>query len=139
MNKYASSRPGGRKSGSGSFHRHTARFWCGRGGFRPVACQMPPDMAGGQKMKHYMVAASALLLGTSALAVAAGADNTDKPMATPVAANAVAKPIETALTLGEKAQMQLAMLGKSEKPVQPELTVGEKAQMQLVMLDKSDD
>jgi len=90
-------------------------------------------------MKHYMVAASALLLGTSALAVAAGADNTDKPMVTPVAATAVAKPIETALTLGEKAQMQLAMLGKSEKPVQPELTVGEKAQMQLVMLDKSDD
>ena len=65
-------------------------------------------------MKHYMVAASALLLGTSALAVAAGADNTDKPMATPVAANAVAKPIETALALGEKAQMQLVMLDKSD-------------------------
>jgi hypothetical protein len=71
-------------------------------------------------MKRYMVAASALLLGTSALAVAAGADKTDKPMVTPVAAAMVAKPI-------------------SDKPVEPELTLGEKAQMQLAMLDKSND
>ena len=95
-------------------------------------------------MKHYMVAASALLLGTSALALAAGADMTDKPMVMPVAATAVAKPIsekpiEPELTLGEKARMQLAMLDKSEKSIEPELTQGEKAQMQLAMLDKSDD
>ena len=76
-------------------------------------------------MKRYMVAASALLLGTSALAVAAGADKTDKPMVEPVAAAAAAQPIadqpiaaESDLTLGEKAQMQLAMLDKAgEKPV----------------------
>jgi hypothetical protein len=89
-----------------------------------------------------MVAASALLLGTSALAVAAGADTTDKPMVAPVAAVATPiseKPIEPELTLGEKAQMQLAMLDKSDNPVQPELTLGEKTQMQLAMLDKSDD
>ena len=43
-------------------------------------------------MKRYMVAASALLLGTSALAMAAGADKTDKPMIAPPAA-AYAKPI----------------------------------------------
>jgi hypothetical protein len=52
--------------------------------------------------------------------VAAGADKTDKPRVTPVAAAAVAKPI-------------------SDKPVKSELTLGEKAQMQLAMLDKSSD
>ena len=56
-------------------------------------------------MKHYMVAASALLLGTSALAVAAGADKTDKPMVAPVAAAAIAKPIV-------------------DEPAKPELTAG---------------
>ena len=76
-------------------------------------------------MKRYMVAASALLLGTSALALAAGTDKTDKPMVEPIAATAAAKPIadkpiagESDLTLGEKAQMQLAMLDEtSDKPV----------------------
>ena len=45
-------------------------------------------------MKHYMVAAGALLLGTSALAVAAGArQDRSSPMIAPVGRPQIAKPI----------------------------------------------